>query len=110
MPCSGIRTVTCTVCGRKPFLANDTDWFSGGTVSEQGVRQVWPCAVRTSAPGGSDSNCKAAGGGGDEWNDIQSGIDNDELEHPASAVANATTLAVTIRRTRNMNTPVLART
>jgi hypothetical protein len=66
--------------------------------------------VRTSAPGGSDSNCRAAGGGGAEWNDIQSGIDNDELEHPANAVANATTLAVTIRRTRNMNTPVLIRT
>src|SRR5580693_6164832 len=80
MPCSGMRTVTWTVCGRKPFLANDTDWFSGGTVSEQGVRQVWPCAVRTSAPGGSDSNCKAVGGGGDEWNDIQSGMESDEPE------------------------------
>jgi hypothetical protein len=63
--------------------------------------------VRTSAPGGSDSNCKAVGGGGDEWNDIQSGR---ELEHPARVVAKATMLAVTIRRTRNMNTPVLVRT
>jgi hypothetical protein len=66
--------------------------------------------VRTSAPGGSDSNCKAVGGGGDECNDIQSGMDNDEPEHPASAVAKATTLALTIRRTRNMNPSVLIRT
>jgi hypothetical protein len=62
--------------------------------------------VRTSAPGGSDSNCKAVGGGGDEWNDIQSGRASEEPEHPANVAAKATMLAVTIRRTRNMDPPV----
>ncbi|MGO9846558.1 MAG: hypothetical protein ACLPKT_08150 [Methylocella sp.] len=62
-----------------------TDWLSDGTAREQGVRHVWPCAVRTLAPGGSDSNCKVCNGGGDGFDVNQSGMENGEPEHPASA-------------------------
>jgi hypothetical protein len=52
-------TVTCTVCGIKPFRLIVTGCSCDGTVSAQGVMQVWPWIVRTSAPGGSDSKFSA---------------------------------------------------
>jgi hypothetical protein len=36
---------------------------AAGTASAHGVRQVWLVEVLTSAPGGSDSNCKVITGG-----------------------------------------------
>jgi hypothetical protein len=57
----------------KPFSSNVTAWAATGSASEQGVRQVSPCVVRTEAPGGADSNCKACAGGGAGLKDSQSG-------------------------------------
>src|SRR5215469_5691230 len=40
-----------------------------GTVSSQGVLHVWPWVVRTSAPGGSDSNFNVWSCSGEEFDD-----------------------------------------
>jgi N-acetylmuramic acid 6-phosphate (MurNAc-6-P) etherase len=52
------------------------------TESEQGVRQVWPVVVLTSAPGGSDSNSTVAAGGGD-WNIGKSKLGKEKPEQAA---------------------------
>jgi hypothetical protein len=54
---AGSPVLICTVCGKKPFFENETAWLCGCSASEQGVWQVCPCPVRTSAPCGCDSNC-----------------------------------------------------
>jgi hypothetical protein len=75
---------------------NDTACGSGGNASAQGDWQVWPCAVRTSAPGGSDSNCTVCNCGAD-WSDSQLGIETDPQPASATAVA-AITAALTKHR------------
>ncbi len=77
-------TVTCTVCGTNPILVIVTVWGSDGTGMAHGVRQVWPCAVRTSAPGGSDTNC-SGWDCEDGFDDSQSGAQSGMAEQPASA-------------------------
>jgi hypothetical protein len=103
----GSPTPTCVVCGTKPFLVNDTDWISDGTVSSQGVLHVRPCAVRTSAPGGSDSNRKDCIGAPDDFDDIQlgviqPGIDGITLAHPESAKAITATVVAATNSNRDM--------
>src|ERR1051326_228652 len=99
------------VWATKPTLVMVIGWFSDGTASAQGVKQVWPWMVRTSAPGGSDSKRSVCSCGPDELEENQSGMDGDGIqsgmaEHPASppptrpAVAAATTSP-----TRNMPLP-----
>jgi len=88
----GSPTLICTVCDAKPFLAIDTGCISDETMSSQGVLHVRPCAVRTSAPGGSDSNRRDCIEGADDFDDIQLGViqpgtDGITLAHPASAKA-----------------------
>jgi hypothetical protein len=95
--------VICNVCGRYPLFVNETAWVSGGTASEQGVWQVWPCAVRTSTPGGWDSNRTVCNGGGDLLKLIQSGMDSDEPEQAAREVAIAIVAARAMSGTRNID-------
>ena len=60
--CSGggwLREIAI-VCGTNPFFANVTDWLSTDNVSEHGVWQVWPAAVLTAAPLGTDSIARFA--------------------------------------------------
>jgi len=99
--------VICSVCGRYPVFANETACVSGGTASEHGVWQVWPCAVRTWAPGGWDSNCIVCNGGGDGLLTLsQSGIegmDSDEPEQAASETAIAAVAARAMSCTRNID-------
>src|SRR5215510_9105543 len=59
------------------------DW----TVSSHGVRQLWPCEVRASAPGGSDSTRKTSVGAAD-FMKSRLGID---IEHAARANPHAAT-------------------
>jgi hypothetical protein len=66
--------------------------------------------VRTSAPGGSDSNwrvCKAGAGG---VGDSQLGMDKDDPEQPANAVHNVEMAAAKMSRTRNFDPSHLPRT
>jgi len=93
----GCLTVIWTVCGTKPFFVNVTDWLSTANVSEHGVWQVWPAPVRTSAPLGTDWNCKVCGDGGDGSRANRS---NDNAEHPASpwlSVAATATRTIAMR-------------
>jgi hypothetical protein len=89
-------------------LAIVTAWDSDGSEIVQGVKQVWPCAVRTSAAGGFDSNrtgCNAADGALDDiQSGAQSGIDGN-AEQPASATPRTAAVAATIR-TRDMTLSV----
>ena len=58
-----------------------------GTVSSQGVRQLWPSVVRASAPGGSDSIRSVSAAGADLKNS-RLGID---IAQPATVRPHATT-------------------
>ena len=58
-----------------------------GTVSSQGVRQLWPSVVRASAPGGSDSIRNVSLAGADLKNS-RLGID---IAQPATVRPHATT-------------------
>jgi hypothetical protein len=80
-------TCTATVCGKNPGIEKVTDWLVSGNARAHGVRQTWPCAVRASAPGGSDSNRSVCIGGGGGLMVSQSGSDDGELVHPASTSA-----------------------
>ena len=75
----------------------------------QGVKQVWPCPVRASAPGGSDSNRKACVCGPDGFDDSQSGIDgviqSGIAEQPPSEMP-MTAAAATTSPTRDMTLSV----
>ncbi len=84
-------TVTCTVCGMYPSRLIVTGCSWDGTLSAQGVMQVWPWIVRTWAPGGSDSKFSAWSCSDDELDDIQSGIE----EQPASAIPSVEAAAMT---------------
>src|SRR3954467_15751929 len=57
------------------------------TVSSQGVRQLCPCEVRASAPGGSDSTRKTSLGGVD----LKISMLGMDIEHAASAKLQAIT-------------------
>lgn len=97
--CGGGSPVdTWMVCGMKPILVRVTAWGSEGTPTAQGVRQVWPLVVRTSAPAGSDSkrnDCICAPAG---FDCIQSGVQSGIAgiaEQPASATPMTATAAAT---------------
>jgi hypothetical protein len=92
-------TLTCMVCGTKPILVIVTVWGSDGTGMAHGVRQVWPCAVRTSAPGGSDTNCNGCDVE-DGFDDSQSGAQSGMAEQPASARLAITVLMISLIRAR----------
>jgi hypothetical protein len=90
-------------------------WFSDGTASAQGVKQVWPWMVRTSAPGGSDSKRSVCSCGPDELEENQSGMDGMDgdgiqsgmAEHPASPTPITTAVAAaTTSPTRDMTLSV----
>jgi len=96
--CSGASpTLTCTVWGTKPILVIVTVWGSDGTGIAHGVRQVWPCPVRTSAPGGSDTNCKGCDCE-DGFDDNQSGAQSGIAEQPASARPAITVVITSLAR------------
>jgi hypothetical protein len=105
----GSPVLTWMVCGMYPILATVTACGSEGTASAQGVRHVWPCVVRTSAPGGSDSkrkDCICAEGGVDDIQPgIQSGIAGIE-EQPASATPMTAAVAATTSLTPDMTLSV----
>ena len=54
---------TGTVCGWKPGCVKVAVNSFAATISEHGVRQVWPVDVLASAPAGSDSNCTVVAAG-----------------------------------------------
>src|SRR5579859_912089 len=99
------------VWATKPTLVIVIGWFSEGTASAQGVKQVWPWIVRTSAPGGSDSKRSVCSCGADELDENKSGIEGDGiqsgmLEHPASATPITAAVAATTSPTRDMTLSV----
>jgi hypothetical protein len=102
-------TETWMVCGTKPSLLMVTAWGCTATAMAQGVKQVWPCMVRASAPGGSDSNRKGSVCGPDGDDDSQSGMDGDIQsgipEQPASATPKTAATATT-SPTRDMTLSV----
>jgi hypothetical protein len=59
---SGGIIFTATVCGSKPVSAKVAMKSAAGTARAQGVLQVCPPEVFTSAPAGSDSNCRGTVG------------------------------------------------
>jgi hypothetical protein len=105
----GSPAVTWIVCGTNPSLEIVTAWDCDATAMAQGVKQVWPCPVRASAPGGSDSNRKVCICGPDGFDDIQSGIDgviqSGIAEQPASEIP-TTAAAATTSPTRDMTLSV----
>ena len=104
--CSGggwLREIAI-VCGTNPFFANVTDWLSTDNVSEHGVWQVWPAAVLTAAPLGTDSNCTVCGDGVDGG----SGADrpNISAEHPVRALLIVAAIATRTNPVRGMTASV----
>ena len=75
---------TGTDCAWYPLSVNVAVNSFAATESAQGVRQVWPVVVLTSAPGGSDSNSKVAAGVLDPRPGI-SKLGSERLEQAASA-------------------------
>ena len=59
---AGGTSFTGTVCGFESLERVGRHQVGGGTASAQGVLQVCPVEVLTSAPAGSDSNCKVVVG------------------------------------------------
>lgn len=104
--CSGGGWLTeiAIVCGTNPFFANVTDWLSTANVSEHGVWQVWPAAVLTAAPLGTDSNCTVCGDGGVGG----SGADrpNISAEHPVRALLIVAAIATRTNPVRGMTASV----
>jgi hypothetical protein len=99
------------VCGMKPILVIVTSCVCDGTSMLHGVRQVWPCAVRTSAPGGLDSKRKVCVAGVEGWDERKPGIDGVGIqsgiaEHPASAAPITAAVAATTSPTRDMSLSV----
>src|SRR5579859_3174210 len=100
------------VWATKPTLVIVIGWFSEGTASAQGVKQVWPWMVRTSAPGGSDSKRSVCSVGPDELDENQSGMEGEGIqsgmaEHPASPMPiTAAVVAATTSPTRDMTLSV----
>ena len=93
-----------------PILVMVTACVSDAMSREHGVKQVWPCVVRTSAPGGVDSKRTGWIGGVEGVDDSQLGIDgviqSGIAEQPASATLATTAVAATTSPTRDISLSV----